>query len=65
MQDLMLIEQATAGSLSARRPLPGTWCNACYGLRWWTERQQLAGWRCVRCRPPDHLAPEKVETVGP
>jgi hypothetical protein len=50
---------------SALRPLPGTWCNACSGQRWWTERQQPAGWRCVTCHPPVHLAVEKVEIVGP
>jgi hypothetical protein len=31
------------------RPPPGTWCNACYGQRWWTERQHPAGWRCMTC----------------
>jgi heterodisulfide reductase subunit C len=32
---------------------------------WWTERQQPAGWRCMNCHPPTHLAPERVEIVGP
>jgi hypothetical protein len=53
------------GADSALRPLPSTWCNACYGQRWWTERQQPAGWRCTTCHPPTHLAPERVEIVGP
>jgi hypothetical protein len=48
-----------------QRPPPVTWCNVCYGQRWWTERQHPAGWRCVTCHPPVHLAPEKVEIVGP
>jgi hypothetical protein len=50
---------------SAQRPPPGTWCNACYGLRWWTERQRLAGWRCMTCHSPAHLVPERAEIVGP
>ena len=60
MQDLMLIEQATAGSLSALRPPPGAWRRACHGTRWWTERQQPRGWRCMMCHPPDHLPPEAI-----
>jgi hypothetical protein len=48
-----------------QRPVPGTWCSACHGLRWWTEREQRAGWRCMTCHPPSHLAPESVEIVGP
>jgi hypothetical protein len=50
---------------SAQRPVPGAWCNACHGLRWWTERQQPKGWRCLRCHPPAHLPPQRVEIVGP
>ena len=60
MQDLLLIEQATAGSLSALRPPLGAWCNACHGQRWWTQRQASKGWRCMRCCPPAHLPPEAI-----
>jgi hypothetical protein len=56
----MLIEQATAGSLSALRPPPGAWRRACRGTRWWTERRQPHGWRCMRCLPPDHLPSEAI-----
>jgi hypothetical protein len=33
-------------------PLPGAWCWACQGTRWWTERHQPRGWRCANggCR---------------
>jgi hypothetical protein len=48
-----------------QRPPTGAWCNACHGQRWWTERQQPAGWRCMTCHPPAHLALELVEVVGP
>ena len=45
-------------------PPPGTWCRACHGQRWWTGRQQPAGWRCMTCHPPDHLPPEAVRREG-
>ena len=45
-------------------PLPGAWCRACYGTRWWTERHQPKGWRCLRCHPPDHLPTEAVRREG-
>ena len=64
MQDLMLIEQATAGSLSAPRPPPGAWCRACHGTRWWTERRASRGWRCMTCCPPSHLPPEAIRREG-
>jgi hypothetical protein len=54
MQDLMLIEQATAGSLSALRPPPGAWRRACYGTRWWTERQASSRKVTVRPVPKRH-----------
>jgi hypothetical protein len=41
-------------------PWPGSWCRACHGTRWWTERQQARGWRCMTCHPPAHLAPEAI-----
>jgi hypothetical protein len=49
---------------SEQRPPPGTWCTACRGQRWWTERQQPKGWRCMTCHPPVHLTPESVEIDG-
>ena len=55
----------------ATPPWPGSWCRACYGTRWWTERQASKGWRCMTCHPPDHLSPEAIrrenepEDAGP
>jgi hypothetical protein len=60
MQDLLLIEQATAGCLSALRPPRDTWCDACHGQRWWTERRASRGWRCMTCHPPSHLPAEAI-----
>jgi hypothetical protein len=44
----------------ATPPWPGTWCRACHGTRWWTERQASKGWRCMMCHPPDHLPAEAI-----
>ena len=33
-------------------PPPGAWCRACHGTRWWTERHEPKGWRCMTCHPP-------------
>ena len=41
-------------------PWPGSWCRACHGTRWWTERRDPKGWRCMTCHPPDHLPPEAI-----
>jgi hypothetical protein len=30
------------------------------GTRWWTERRDPKGWRCMRCCPPSHLPPEAI-----
>ena len=53
-----------AGHRPTSGPPEGTWRRACYGLRWWTERHEPKGWRCMRCHPPDHLAPDQMEVVG-
>jgi hypothetical protein len=44
----------------ATPPWPGAWCRACRGTRWWTERRDSRGWRCMRCCPPSHLPPEAI-----
>ena len=45
-------------------PTPGAWCSSCFGTRWWTERHQPKGWRCVRCHPPAHLSAEAIRREG-
>jgi hypothetical protein len=45
-------------------PPPGAWCRACHGTRWWTERQEPHGWRCLRCHPPAHLPAEAIRREG-
>jgi len=44
----------------ASPPWPGVWCRACHGTRWWTERRNPKGWRCLTCHPPDHLPAEAI-----
>jgi hypothetical protein len=44
----------------ATPPWPGAWCRACRRTRWWTERRDPKGWRCLRCCPPSHLPPEAI-----
>jgi hypothetical protein len=58
------LQRQPAWAQVEQRPPEGTWCRACFGLRWWTERHEPKGWRCMRCHPPDHLAPDQVEIVG-
>jgi DNA-binding transcriptional LysR family regulator len=41
-------------------PPPGAWCRACHGTRWWTERRESHGWRCMTCHPPHHLVVEAI-----
>jgi hypothetical protein len=41
-------------------PPHGAWCRACHGTRFWTERREPRGWRCVTCHPPDHLRPDQI-----
>jgi hypothetical protein len=41
-------------------PPPGAWCRACHGTRWWTERHEPHGWRCVTCHPPVHLPADQI-----
>jgi hypothetical protein len=48
----------------ATPPWPGAWCRACRGTRWWTERRDSKGWRCLRCCPPSHLPPEEIRREG-
>jgi hypothetical protein len=45
-------------------PPPGAWCRACHGTRWWTERHQPRGWRCMTCHPPVRLAAEAIWREG-
>jgi hypothetical protein len=58
------VRRAPPRADSTQRPVPGAWCNACHGLRWWTERQQPKGWRCLTCHPPVHLPAEVVRRLG-
>ena len=44
--------------------LTGAWCSCCYGTRWWTERHEPKGWRCMACHPPDHLRREAIRREG-
>jgi hypothetical protein len=39
-------------------------CRACFGQRWWTERRDPKGWRCLTCHPPDHLRAEAIRREG-
>jgi len=39
-------------------------CRSCHGTRWWTERPQPKGLRCVTCLPSDHLPVEAVRREG-
>jgi hypothetical protein len=48
----------------ATPPPPGAWCRACRGTRWWTERREPHGWRCLTCHPPMHLPAEAVRREG-
>jgi hypothetical protein len=48
----------------ATPPWPGSWCRACHGTRWWTERRDPKGWRCMTCHPPDYLPPEAIRREG-
>jgi hypothetical protein len=48
----------------ATPPWPGAWCRACHGTRWWTERRDPKGWRCLTCHPPDHLPVEAIRREG-
>jgi len=41
-------------------PTTGAWCSACWGTKWWTERYEPKGWRCVTCHPPRHLRADQV-----
>jgi len=45
-------------------PPPGAWCRCCWGGRFWTERVESQGWRCMQCHPPSHLPPDEV-TIAP
>jgi hypothetical protein len=45
-------------------PLPGAWCRACHGTRWWTERHGPRGWCCLTCHPPDHLPADAIRREG-
>jgi hypothetical protein len=45
-------------------PPPGAWCRACHGTRWWTERRDPRGWRCMTCHPPAHLPPDAIRHEG-
>ena len=48
----------------AGAPPEGAWCRACYGHRFWIERAQSHGWRCMTCHPPARpLRPEEVENA--
>jgi hypothetical protein len=46
-------------------PLLGAWCRTCEGTRWWTERHEPRGWRCMTCHPPDHLPAEAIRRDAP
>ena len=43
----------------ATPPWPGSWCRACRGTRWWTERHGSGGWRCMTCHPPAPCRPRR------
>jgi hypothetical protein len=45
-------------------PPPGAWCRACFGQRWWTERRDPKGWRCLTCHPPVHLSADAIRREG-
>jgi hypothetical protein len=47
-----------------RPPPPGAWCRACHGTRFWTERNEPKGWRCMICHPPVHLRPDQIRREG-
>ena len=49
---------------SLTSPPPGAWCRACRGTRWWTERHEPKGWRCLLCHPPLHLRPDQIRREG-
>ena len=40
------------------------WCRACHGTRWWTERHEPRGWRCMTCHPSAHLAADAIKREG-
>jgi hypothetical protein len=48
----------------ATPPWPGSWCRACHGTRWWTERRDPRGWRCMTCHPPVHLPADAIRREG-
>ena len=63
---------------ASRPPLPpprrpgeperhGAWCTRCGspdgGGRWWTERQEPKGWRCMSCLPPGCVPASAIEVV--
>ena len=56
------LQQQPSWSQAAHRPPEGTWCRACLGRCWWTERHKPRG--CMACHPPDHLAPDQIDVVG-
>jgi len=41
----------------ADTPHPGDWCGCCRGQRWWREREEPRGWRCLACHPPPITCP--------
>ena len=58
------LQRQPSWSNNEQRPVPGAWCNACRGERWWTERLEPNGWRCMLCHPPDHLPAEAIRREG-
>lgn len=49
---------------------PPPWlCYACGRFtpdrpgRWWREARNPGPWRCCTCHPPDHMAPDAIETA--
>jgi len=62
--ELSAILARTPSTSDPAEPLPGAWCRACQGTRWWTERRQPRGWRCLTCHPPAHLPASEVRRAG-